>query len=480
MTSVSSVDASHLALMFGQLTPLLIGRDSFFTPKHWAKSNIHVLDETSFILPTRDNTQFGGTVIFSQPKRATLQCEYVLEVVLSNSTLTVNAPWGAASTPAAYVNDLGDQLIDQVTHRYGSNILQQYPGEYAALWNKLTKNEIQLQSRNALAAGGLPLSGQAQNEQQRRQMLVQGVTVYCPLDRLWFVQNKDEAWTPEALATQGEIQIQIQRLEKLVYNATQRIAGVVPSPFVGGAPPTIRSMRLWSRDVILTVPEKNARLQQFEGNSQADTGMLVHFLDMEQQRRVVLTGTGGAGNREFIVKLDNIRLDMQELFFIVRRGAGAGVPATGSALEDAWSGDPLQAPVYSFAVEAAPVRIPSQLGLKDTFVDVLVDDVVSFRLEAGGKRLFDDSLELLNRTWHRGLYHPTSQPREPIYHKSFSILPEETKITSGFLPASNLGNFNLVITMPDFPANQPRVVDVFVHGHNIIQMRRGDAVKSMK
>lgn len=482
-----AADASAFSTMFSPLAPLLIGMESLWTHRFWSKANLQITDETTAYLPLRDGTQWGGTVVFSQPKRATLTSEYVLEVVISGSTLTSqpavltpvpNPPWAAANTPAAYVNCLGDQLIAQVTHRLGSQILHQYEGEYAQIYQRICVNEVNEQYRNAMILGGLPLSTVATPEQQRRQALVKGITVYVPLDRLWCSQNVDESWMPEAYATQGEIAIELSRLARVVYNATLRtgIGGTVPDPFVNGAPPTILSMRLFSREVILTVPEKMARLTTYE----SDRGALVHFLDCERQRRVTLIGTGGAGVRDFEIRLDNIRLDMQEIIFIVRRGFGAGTPQNEAALDDDWAGDPLQAPVYDFTVEGAPQRVTSRLGAQNKFIDVMLDDVVSFRLQAGGKRLFDDQGDLLDRTWVRRLYHPDSQPRDPIYIKSFSMAPEETKYVSGFQNAANLGNLSIVITMPDFAANIPRVVDVYVHSHNINQSRRGDSVKSLK
>jgi len=481
-------DAAILSTNFSQLGGLLIGLESHFTHRFWDKANLQLTDETSFIDPTRAGTQFNQTASYVQPRTATLTTEYVLEVVLSPSTLTSQpvplppapgfVPWAPGNTPAAYVNNLGDQLLAQVSHRYGSTILHEYDGEYQQLYQRLTVNEVNEQYRNAMTLGGLPLSTTITNEAQRRQALVKGITIFVPLNRLWCTQHVDEAWMPEAFSTQGEIAIKFQRLERLVYHAVARGApgAALPSPFLGGAPPTILSTRLFTRDVILTVPEKTARLSAYE----SDRGVLTHFLDREYQRQVI-TGAGGAGNREYVIKLDNIRMDMQELFFVVRRAHTPTIAVNEPAIDDDWSGDALQAPVYNFATEGNPVRVTSQLGILATapFVDTMFDDIVSFRLQAGNKRLYDDQTELLGRTWVRRMYHPDSQPRDPIYFKSFSLIPEATKHVSGFQNAANLGNLTLVITMPNFPADQQKFVDVWCHSHNTNQSRRGDSVKSM-
>lgn len=114
------------------------------------------------------------------------------------------------------------------------------------------------------------------------------------------------------------------------------------------------------------------------------------------------------------------------------------------------------------------------------FIDVMVDDVTSYWLEVNRKRLTEPQNDLLSRAWVRQLYHPNSQVRDPIYLISFSFAPEETKIITGLQSAANIGKLELVIRMPDFAANQPRVVDVWAHCHNIIQSKRGAVVKTLR
>lgn len=468
---MSQVDyTAQLSTKYSQLAPLLIGPASLFTPKFWNKSNIHVTDETSIYTPIRDGTQFNGTVRFTQPKRATLTTEYLLEIVLSASVQIAGGPdlgSGAIGT-GAYVNNLGDQLLQRVVHRYGSSVLHEYDGEYQQLWQRITTNEVDEEGRNALTLGALPLSVGGIPEFQRRTSLVDGVTVHVPLNRLWFSQHLDEAWMPEAFATEGEIEIQLQRLERVVYNAL-----TATTPFV--TPPTIESIRLRAREITLTVPEKMNRLSFYE----TDRGNLTHFLDVERQASVVLAaGTGGAGNIERRVRLDNIRLDMQQIIFVVRRGVSSPPVANEAAIDSDWSCDALQPPVYDFADPSAPVAITSALGARR--IDAMYDDLVSFRLEVNGKRIADDQNELVERAWVRKLYHLNSQARSPVYQISFSMQPENTKVVTGFQNAANLGNLELVLTLPDTPVADRRIVDVWVHSHNVMQQRRGDVVKSLK
>jgi len=469
---------AKLQTNFGQLSALLIGPNSLFQPQSWSVSALHALDETSTFSPVRPNPQWGETIRFTQIKRATLNLGYLLKIVISGSTLS-----GAtlADRKAAYVNNLGDQIVRQVTHRYGSTILHQYDGEYAQLYRRLTTNEVNDEGRSALTLGGLPLTvGAGIPEYQRRQALIDGVTVYVPLDRLWFAQNPDEAWMPEAYATEGEIEIQLARLQDVVYNAVARggAGGTIASPF--SVAPTITSVELVAREATLTIPEKNGRLRNYE----TDGGLLTHFLDVERQQNVQITGTGGSGLRNFTVELSNIRLDMQEIFFIVRRGLGAGVPTNQASLETDWGGDKLQAPVYDFtglATGTAPTRVGSVLdNVTPIYIDTLVDDIDSYWLEVGGKQLYQPMNELVSRAWMRKMYHPDSQVKDPIYFVSFAFSPEETKVVTGLQNASNLNKLTLVIRMPDFPANQPRVVDVWAHSHNIIQSKMGNVVKTLR
>ena len=107
-----------LSAKFSQVAPMLIGQDSLFTPTFWNTTNIHVIDETCVLTPVRDGTNFGGTVRFLQNKRATLTTEYLLEVTISGGT-------AAGGEVPVYVNNLGDQLLLNVVHRYGNHVLHE-------------------------------------------------------------------------------------------------------------------------------------------------------------------------------------------------------------------------------------------------------------------------------------------------------------------------------------------------------------------
>ncbi len=286
MSSVSDAQAV-LSTMYSQLGPILIGQQSLFTPMFWDKSNIHVIDETAIYTPVRAGTTFAQTVRFTQPKRATLTSEYLMEITLSAATVIAGPGPGPA---AAYSNNLGDQIAVNIIHRYANHVLHQYDGEYQQLWQRLTVNEVNEEGRNALTLGGLPITVAPGNPELQRSSLAAtgaltiGLVLYVPLNRLWFSQHFDEAWMPEAFATEGEIEVELARLEDIVYSHDG-----VTNPFAVAADrPAITQIRLIAREITLTVPEKMSRLSYYE----TDRGNLVKFLDRERQRRVALVGTG--------------------------------------------------------------------------------------------------------------------------------------------------------------------------------------------
>ena len=477
---------AQLGTKYSQLSAMLIGQESVFTPQHWNKYNIHVTEETTVLSPTRDNAEWGRKIVFTQPKRATGTMSYLLRLEIGSSGSRTGGTGaglglvatGAAAT-AAYVNNLGDQVCANVVHRYGSSILQEYTGEFAQIYQRVNVNEVNEEGRNALTLGGLPLAANnSVPEQQRHVALRDGLVLYVPLDRLWFCQNHDEMWMAEAYSTEGEIEIELARIEDVVYNAIA--ADPRPSPFNSALDiPPILSAQLIAREVTLTVPEKMARLEYYE----TDRGMLCRFLDIEHQARI-FNGNGGAGNRELRVDLDNIRLDSVELYFMIRRVRGSVANTAHGGIDEDYAGDNLQGPVFDFSTVATtgPVAQGSQLGgvAGVQRIDMLDDTLVNYRLEANGKRLYDNQNELVGRAWVRKFYHSDSQPRSPVHIISFSLYPSDTKNSTGFQNFANLGKATLVLTLPDWATGESKQVDVFSHSNNIIVSRRGDVVKSLK
>lgn len=451
-----------IATKYGQMGPLLIGGKSLFEPRYWDRTNLHVIDHSVSYTPSGNQTpSFGDTARFVLQKRASLTGEMLIECVISAGVI------GPANITAAYVKNLGDQLARTVTIRYGSHVLQAYPGEFQYIWHRVCQHDNHLEGRHALVLGG---GGPGSpSEQDRINAVTQGVTVFIKLDEVFFSQYDDEHWMQEAYATEAEIEVEFEQLGRLV------ISGSLADPFAGGTRPAITQVRLRPMEVTLPAPEKAARLTHYE----SERGHLLKFLDIESQLNTTFAGLNTGANRELRVRLGNIRLDMVELFILFR-----------DDFESAnWSFDRLESDRNTASLILDPAAAPINGGDFAT-----MHAIVSMRLEANGKRIFEDQAELLNRAWVRKYYHPDSQIADPIYVMSFARLPEDRKNSTSFQNAANLGQLELVLTVADWnPAGAApgaptsgrlntanRRVDVYVHSHNLIQSRRGDAVKSLK
>ncbi len=453
MTDANAINATK----YGQLGPMIIAPVSVFAPRAWDATNIFHKDLTNEYTPQNgsQNIDFGGTVRFTAQKRATL-------LGLPHYRVLIQAALLDAGRNAAYVKDLGDQLMRQVTMRYGSNIIQVYPGEFQYVWHRITKHDNHLEARHLQTLGGLAPGGA--QEQARVDALIdpQGLGVglgvlelLIPLDELYFTHHEDEYLMPESLATEVEIEIDLQNLQLLVYSDNNA------DPFIGvGRRPTITQHGLKFKEITLPVPEKQSRLSVFETNQ----GQLIKFLDLEIQR-FQINGTGGAVPITVRVPLDNIRLDVAEFMFWVRRDRNSAAAAD-PGINAPWAGDPVESSTTASIVTAASVATQ--------------DQIIQFRLESNGKRLYEDSNDLYNRTVERHEVHKDSQVADFIYIIAPALLPEDRKNASNFLNAANLGRLELVIQLNDFAATYPREVTVYAHSHNIVQTRRGDIVKALK
>ena len=76
------------------------------------------------------------------------------------------------------------------------------------------------------------------------------------------------------------------------------------------------------------------------------------------------------------------------------------------------------------------------------------------------------------------MYWPGSQIGEPIYFIPWGWLLRDAKNVTGFQNMANLGNVELEIIMP--ARNAASIVDVYNVCHNVIQKKRGDAIKALR
>ena len=462
-----------MAANYGQIAGALIGSASLFRPTYWSKCMLDVVTESRIYQPTRDVNTFLGTTAFVLAKRPTGVLGMLVRNVLTKAVVTGSPAASTTIGPyaAAWSNNLGDQIYTSITHRYSSNILHTHDGEYMQLKQRLVSSEIDEDARSALTLGGLPRTAVGTPEQERASALIGGyaqtltTTVYTWLDYLWFTRSPDVMWMPEAYSTEALIELTYNDVGNLIYTNTGTGTIVTTKP-------TVQSVVMFVRECYITIPEKMSRLALHN----EEKGVLALFADLERQRGYRYTGVTLGAAREIRVKLDNIRLDVKELMFIIRRATGSATLTTDPTVDATYAGDKLQGPVYQAVTGAA---VTSVLATAPR-VDVIVDELVSFRIDANGARLFDDIPADINRLWMRKLYHNKSQVREYVYFWSPSFLPDDEKMVTSFQNAANLGNLELVLNVLDAPLNTARQVDVWVESYNLIQSRRGDCVKSLK
>ena len=422
-----------------QLAPVLIGQHSFFKPRGWEACQVFHMDENVPVQALDGVPSFGSQVRFRINKNKTLVAKPLLETVLAPAVLN-----GGRS--AAYVKNLGDQILAQVQARYGTNVLQSYPGEFQYIWRRLSRNDVLIEGVNAQVLGGLPVGGAS--ETSRQTALTAGLTLFSPLEELYWWWNKDEYWMPEAHAQELELIITLAPLSQVVYSDNGT------NPFATA--PAITSCRLISREVTLSAMEKRDRLARYE----TPDGVVVKFLDLERQENFRLAGTGAGGTAVYTIPLNNIRLDMAEMMFLVREDSMvAGQPGA----RNPWASDALESGSTNSTVTGASIQT--------------VVGITSFRLLSNGQEVHRSITDLFNRTEVRPNYHPEAQIGDFFYTLPFALYPEDRKNVTGLLPASNLGNLELEITMPGFAAASPKRVDIYVHSHNVIQHRDGNAVR---
>jgi hypothetical protein len=252
--------------------------------------------------------------------------------------------------------------------------------------------------------------------------------------------------TPEAVASEFDLTVKYQRLERLVYARVIATGAVVAAdPFT--VRPAITKSELFTSLVHHTHVEKGLHLATYEQRQ----GQVFKIQDIEEQRNLQMAAAAGVYN----FKLDNLRLDSQFLIFFVRD----------STMNTDWTRDRMQS-------DPTATILPGGGSVAS------LQQITSFRLLANGNPLIDVCTDLENRAVWRHKYFPGSQIAEAIYFVPFSLLLRDIRNVASFQNMANLGNVELEITMP-VRANAS-IVDVYSVCHNIIQMKKGDVVKALR
>ncbi len=452
--------SQFLSAKFSQLGSGLIGSNSLYDPRGYrALTPVHK-DPTVYITPLDGNTTpaFGSTVRFALPKSSTLIGKPTLQLDISAAVMN-----GAVSGSAAYVKNAGDLICKEVKVRSGTNELQRYPGVFQAIWRRLCKHDINIEAVNAEVLSGTN-PGATGNEGAR---LVPTVahSIFVPLEEIYWHHNKDEFWFPESLALEGVIEIELEQLARLVYTNNGLSTAFTTRPAITAA-------YLRYEEVTLTAAEKENRLKLFSTKD----GHVIHMLDLERQENFTFTATGAL--QTVRVPLDNVRMDMAEIMFVIRRSTGAAA-ATTAAVDKDWAGSKIESNGQPSIVTGLPVNC--------------VVAPLSFKLQANGKDVFGEQPEFYNRTEVRKSAHPESQIADGFYIFPIAEYVEDRKNACGHLSATVLGKLEIVINFPAYvapvvgPPYVPEVglvasdvyrVDVYVHSHNFIQSRGGGIAKA--
>jgi len=488
--SLNLAGSTAIAQQYSQLATAILGRNSIYQPRGHTALSPTSRDLTVFIPPT-NGVQApawteGNKIIYALPKSATLIGKVWHEITFTAGTTTnayvpafpnnfeAWAPAGAPAAPyyqvpsappgvvptAAYVEYIGDLILDQRIIRYGSTVLETWNGELVNASRRLRKNTVNIQFINAQILGNLGPGGPG--EMTLVDAFYRGVTLVSPLDDLSMFQHPDRFWMPEALALQGQLELVLAGPARCIYTSTGA-QGVI------AALPTISNVELRYEQIILSAAEKTARLKLYA----QPAGLTYLFRDNEVQTGFQLTPTVAAGTAmTFSVPLSNFRMDCAELLFFVRVAQDNRVAA-------------LPAGMLYYSGSLADWH-SSRMGSNRTSGSTITGfaigtmlPVTSFKLQAAGKDLFNDEPELFNRTYERHLFHPDSEIRDFIYSRSFAAFPDDDRNASGHVSTSTLGNFTLNITMPSPGPLIVLQVDVYSLVYNIDQYRSGSVAKAL-
>ena len=434
-----------MATKYGQLANALLGAQSLWSPTGYASLTPFHADDTVYTGSSDGKTPvFGGQVRYPLSKNSTL-------IGLPTWECAVSAGVLGAGRRAAFVKNFGDQIVQEVTFRFGGNILQSIPhAVFAPMWRRLCYHDNHIEGVNAQVLGGLP-AGNAATEGVREAAVTSGLTIYCPLDELFWTSNRDEFWMPEAYSMEAEIILQLAPLARLVYSDNGG------NPFTTA--PALSSDVLRYREITLSAAEKENRLKSY----MTQQGLVNHFLDIERQESFTYTGAGG-GTRTLVVPLDNFRMDIAELIFVNRIDSNAAAGVTPGVSED-WRGDAMESTTAPSIITAASVAC--------------VQPILSYSLYANGKCIYQDTAEFWNRAHIRQQYHPDSQISDAFYSISFAEFPEDRKNATGHQSAQVLGKLELRITLTDPAAGIIGRIDCYAHSHNFMQSRAGGISKAL-
>ena len=391
---MSGADVSVLLnTQYGNLSALLASPQTLWSNRGYDTTNIHAVDNTHRVTPEGNEATFGREVRFQLRKRGGRVHKAWLRITISAGVLN-------AANRAAWVDDLGANIIQNLKLQYASKDIQTYGGEMLKMYHRLMFHDIEREHYHAMALAGLPPGGQG--ETLREQRTQQGFQLFVPLSWLFFTRFEDYTLTPEALASNLDLLVQYAPLARLVYSRVIA-TGAIPAGNPFDTDPAITSTELFQQLIFTPNPEKNAHLSTFE----TEQGNLYKLLDVEEQRNTVVAAAAGT----YSIKINNSRLDAAFIMFSVR-----------DILKDTdWALDPTMTDTANTVI--AP-------GFPQA-VNALLP-ITSLRLLANGRVVVDTCTDVENRAVWRDIYLPGTQVAEPYYFIPFCWLMKDAKNVTSF------------------------------------------------
>lgn len=508
-----------MAMMFSQFSSMTLGSRSLqaytgsqaCTPAQ-KDDTLQILTNNGIVTPL-----LGSKIQFNLPKQSTIIGKVWIEFTLSagETAATTAAPFKeafdvtsawtlpTAAAPggnwprAEYVKNVGDVIVNNHNLVYGNVQLQYIPGAYHAFRRRICCNDVNIEGTNAMVLGALPPSGSvtpgaivpAVAAQSTEAILVdafyRGGKIYTPCEEYFWTHRRDEYHMPEALALEQQVQLQLAQLGDFV--CTDSRNGSVATITVA---PLIQDVRLRYEEITVSATEKENLLKMYA----TPEGLVQHFLDLELVGQQFIVGTGNrqltatpeilSSQADLVVplSLQSLRMDISDLIIVVNRYSNTAAadlyPTENAVLGVQFSGSINESNIQPSLLFEQGVAGDATLQLQgfSTLIPVR-----SFRI-LGGTVQLDSSVhtDFWNRAVERKLYFPDSQIAEPIYVRSWSSFPQDSKNSSGHISPSVVGNMGCELVVANPGNTITYIVSFFSKCHNGIQTVRGGRGKLLQ
>lgn len=258
----------------GGIAPLITTEVSIFEPTPYEAYNIFAVDDSALTEFIGQPAAFGQVVRFPLRKRGGRVGKTYVDVEI---TVPVAPDGGVGGVSAAWVDDLGANLLEEIKVKYSSKDVHTYRGEALKWYQRLMDHDITKEHYNGNQLAGLP---GVNGEQVRSNTSIGAPSVYSKgaltvgvlklrinLDWIWWTKEDESALATEALASEIIVEIRMRRLEELIYSRLIGAPGTVADPFATPAPiarPTITECTLHHELIFTPKVEASKHLARYE------------------------------------------------------------------------------------------------------------------------------------------------------------------------------------------------------------------------